>query len=222
MQTYLTSASAINTIATSNTTLVQASNKIGVGIGQLRGHVSTAPIDLTTGTATNAATSRSAVLVQIAVQLPKKKKAEDAANAIAEIVQSTTTSPYVRESINIINSEITNFTHRLVTEKSLVDAAEAALQQKGLTLDEGLLLKGEADTATANYNQTQQEILTTRQQLYLADQVETTRIIQKAKAGKTTARSRRNSVAVGALLGLIIGAIAAMYVGLRRPRPATV
>src|ERR1700759_3412835 len=42
VQTYLTSASAINTIATSNTTLEEAAARAGIGVGQLRGHVSTA------------------------------------------------------------------------------------------------------------------------------------------------------------------------------------
>jgi hypothetical protein len=222
VQTYLTSASAINTLATSNTTLTEAAAKAGIGIGQLRGHVSTAPIDLTTGATSSATSSRAAVLVQISVQLPKKKKAEDVANAIAEIVQRDGTSPYVVASINIINSELANFKARLVTEKVRVAAANAAVKQPGLSLTESLLLRDDADTALANLNQTQQEILTTQQQLYLARQVEETRILQHAKASKTTARSRRNSVAVGAVIGLIIGAIVAMIVGLRGPRRVAV
>ncbi len=218
VQTYLTSESAINTIATSNTTLTEAANKAGVGVGQLRGHVSTAGVDLNTGSTTSASTNRNAVLVQISVQLPKKKKAEDAANAIANIVKQTTTSQYVRASIGIINSQIANFKRREVTEKSRINAINKALGQPNLTLDQSLLLQNAADTALANYQQTQQTLLTTQQSLYLAKQVQQTLIIQAAKASKTTARSRRNSVLVGAVIGLLIGAILATILGLRGRR----
>jgi capsular polysaccharide biosynthesis protein len=219
VQTYLTSQAAINKIATSNLTLEQAANKAGIGVGQLRGHVTTSAIDQNTGAAT-ATTTRNAVLIEVTVQLPKKKKAEDAANAIVEIIQKTTTSTYVTQSIAIIQSEITNFKRRLVTEKKRLDATNAALAQPNLTLDQNLLLADDADTAVANYDQTQQALLTTNQQLILAQEVETTQIIQRAAGSKTTARSRRNSVAVGALIGLILGAIVAMYIGLRGVRPA--
>jgi capsular polysaccharide biosynthesis protein len=218
VQTYLTSASAINTIATSNTTLAEASAKSGVPLGQLRGHVSSSAVDLTTGSPTSSQTNRNAVLVQITVQLPKRKKAEDAANAIATIVQQTTISPYVRSSIHVIESQIANFTRRLATEKSRVDATNAALTSPNLSLVEKLILSNAADTALANYNETQQAILTAQQQLYLAKQVQQTQILQQARGAKTTARSRRNSVVVGALIGLIIGAIVAIVVGLRARR----
>ena len=221
VQTYLVSESAINAIATSTNTLTQAAARAGMTIGELRGHVTTTAIDLNTGQTTTS-NNRNAVLIQITVQLPKKKRAQDAANAIAQVVSQTTTSPYVGQSIGIIQSELKGFRTRLNTEKALVAAADAAAAQKGLSLDEGLLVKGADDTAHANLNETQTEILTTQQDLYLADQVEKTKIIQPAIAAKTTARSRRNSVVIGALIGLILGAIVATYVGLRRPRPQAV
>jgi capsular polysaccharide biosynthesis protein len=218
VQTYLTSASAINAIVTSNTTMAKASAQTGVPISQLRGNVTSSAVNLITGTATPIATNRNAVLVQITAQLSRPTKAEDVANAIAKIVAETTTSPYVRNSISVIESEIANFKRRLVSERKRVDATNAALAQPGLTLDQNLLLSNDADTALANYNETQQALLTAQQQLYLAKQVQQTQIIQPAVAAKTTARSRRNSLVVGAVIGLLIGVIAAVVVGLRAAR----
>ncbi|HEY4346333.1 MAG TPA: Wzz/FepE/Etk N-terminal domain-containing protein [Gaiellaceae bacterium] len=221
VQTYLTSQSAINAIATSNTTLEEAANKAGIGVGQLRGHVSTSAIDQNTGTASST-TTRNAVLVQITVQLPKKKKAEDAANAIALIVKQTTTSKYVKQSITIIANRITGFIKRQASLQKRLNSLTAALGQQNLDLNEKLLLTIQADQAQATFNQTQDALLTAQQQQILSQQIETTQIIQAARGQKTTARSRRNSVVVGALIGILLGAIVATYVGLRGPRPAAV
>jgi len=220
VQTYLTSETAINTIATSNTTLEEAAAKAGMGVDQLRGHVSTAAVNEGTDTATATSSTGKAVLVQITVELSEKKKAEDAANAIATIVQRTTTSPYVKQSIKIIANRLASYAARLVTEKQRVDAVNKALTQPGLSLDASLLLSLQADSALADYDQTQNAQLTAEQQQILSQQVEQTQIIQGARSQKTTARSRRNSVVIGALIGLILGAIVATYVGLRGPRPA--
>jgi uncharacterized protein involved in exopolysaccharide biosynthesis len=49
-----------------------------------------------------------------------------------------------------------------------------------------------------------------QQLLALAQNVEQSKLITPARAVKTTARSRRNSVLVGALIGLLLGIIAAL------------
>ncbi len=49
-----------------------------------------------------------------------------------------------------------------------------------------------------------------RQLLIQAQQIERPQILTRALAVKTTARSRRNSVLVGAFLGLVIGLAAAL------------
>ena len=52
---------------------------------------------------------------------------------------------------------------------------------------------------------------TNAQLLLLAKQVESPAIQSGAASNKITARSRRNTVVIGALIGLIIGAIAALF-----------
>jgi uncharacterized protein involved in exopolysaccharide biosynthesis len=220
VQTYLTSQVAINTIATSNTTLQEAAAKAGVTFDQLHGHVTVAAVNENSDIPTASPTTHKAVLIEIVVELSKKKKAEDAANAIAEIVRRTTITPYIKQSIAIIASRLAGFTQRLVTLKDRIDALDKALAQPGLSLDAKLLLTIQVDQAEATYNETQDAQLTTQQEQFLSVQVEQTQIIQPATAKKTTARSLRKDVIVAALIGLILGAIVATFVGIRRPRPA--
>jgi len=105
-----------------------------------------------------------------------------------------------------------------VTSQARVNALTTAAKQPGLSLDQQLLLAIQLDQAQATLGQTINSLETTRQQQLLAQQVEQTQIIQNAKAEKTTARSRRNSVVVGAVIGLLIGAIVAIVAGLRARR----
>jgi hypothetical protein len=53
-------------------------------------------------------------------------------------------------------------------------------------------------------------LTTNQQQLALAKGVEAPQIMALAAATKTTARSRRNTVVVAALIGLLLGIVAAL------------
>lgn len=218
--TYLTSQAAINKLATSAAALEYASARSGVPLGKLRGAVSTSAVNQQTGASSSSSTQRNAVLVSIQVQLDKKTKAERAADAITRFIQNETTSSYVKHSIQIYDTLIKNLEQRQVTSQARVTALTQAAKQPGLSLDQQLLLAIQLDQAQATLGQTINSLETTRQQQLLAQQVEQTQIIQSAKAEKTVARSRRNSVVVGAVIGLLIGAIVAVIVGLRGRRTA--
>jgi hypothetical protein len=217
--TYLTNPAAINAIATSATTLDEAARESGMSLGQLRGHVRTEAVSDTRASAA----TRNAVLVDITVQLPKKKRAEDAANAIARIVQRTTTSRYVRQSIRIYDSRIDSFNKRMKTLQQRIEYLNDALREPERTLVERMLLSIQLDQAQATQGQTIDSLATAEQQLILAQDVQQTQLIQEATGEKTTARSRRTSILVGALLGLILGAIVAIVADsrLRRLQPTT-
>ncbi len=215
--TYLTNPEAINAIATSEATIQEAAARAGMSPGELRGHVSTSGV---TGTGGSVAT-RSA-LSDITVRLNNKKRTEDAANAVADIVRRDTTSRYVRQSISIYRTRINNFNTRLKTLQQRIDRLEQALRQPGLSLDESLLLAIQLDQAQATQGQTIDSLTTAQQQQILAEDVQQTQIIQEAKAGKTTARSRRTSIIVGAVLGLIGGLVAAIVVDRRSGRAPAV
>ena len=83
------------------------------------------------------------------------------------------------------------------------DSSNAALNASSLSTTDKILLQGRLQGCQAD--------LTTTTQLYLlAKNVEAPRIITHAVAEKTAARSHRNATAVGALIGLILGGIAAL------------
>jgi capsular polysaccharide biosynthesis protein len=215
--TYLTNQTAINEIATSEATLQEAAAKAGIGVGQLRGHVTTSAVNQGTAASTN----RNAVLVDITVQLNKRKKAEDAANAIADVVQRTTTSRYVRQSISIYATRISNYTTRLKSLQQRIELLDQELHQPGLSLDQRLLLAIQLDQAQATQGQTIDSLAGAQQQQILAQDVQRTQIIQGAKAAQTSARSSRTSILVGALIGLLAGVIAAIVIDRRTSRKAS-
>ena len=120
-----------------------------------------------------------------------------------------------------LQHEIENFNERLVTLQRRIDLLDKALKEPGLSLNESLLLAIQLDQAQGFQGQTTDSLTTAQQQLLLAQDVELTQIIQQAKAAKTTGRSRRTSIIVGALIGLIGGLLAAIVVDRRAGRART-
>src|SRR4029078_9935689 len=93
--TYLTNKTAVNEIATSEATLQETAAKTGIPISQHRGYVFREAV--TEG----GVSAGRAVLIDISAQNAKARKAEEAADTVARIVQRTTTSDYVRQAIPI-------------------------------------------------------------------------------------------------------------------------
>ena len=217
VQNYLSSPRGINDIVTAPDTLDAAATEAHVSASQLRGHVTTATV--LTGSGTTA--SRGTVLIQIIVQLPKVKKAEDAASALQKIVIAETTSPYVKESVNVIDTEIKNYTAELASLAKSTKTLNAAVAH---TTDPVLkaILAVQGDSAAQRQATFSNNLATAQQQKALAQSVEYPTAIGGVSAIKTTARSRRNSILVGALIGLIVGAIVAIVADVRahRSRPA--
>jgi len=92
----------------------------------------------------------------------------------------------------------------------------AIIADQSIPLDQRLLLTANLNsvitTADARRAAIQGARFEAGQLLNLAENVESSRIIEPAAASKTTARSSRSSLLVGALIGLILGAIAALLV----------
>jgi uncharacterized protein involved in exopolysaccharide biosynthesis len=213
---YLSSPAAIEAFATSEDALRYAAAKARISVAQLRGHVTTSTV---TADLQASAQNTNSILILIGVALNRPKRAEDAANALARIVQKKTTSGYVRQSIQIYKVRLANYQQRLKTLQTRINALNASVAKaQGLSPLDQLVIASQLDAAEAAYGQTLDSQTTTQQQLSLAQQVEQTQIVQQARAEKSTARSRRNSVVIGGLIGLLIGAIVAIIVGLRARR----
>jgi capsular polysaccharide biosynthesis protein len=209
---YLSSPRGINDLVTSEATLKQAADQTKVGIGQLRGHVTTA--NISTGAGVIAA--RGTVLIQIVVQLAQPKHAEDVANALGAIAVKETTSPYVRQSIDVLNGSIAGYQTQLTSLTRRIKLLNDAISTQHLDTITKIILVSQADNAAQRQATISNNLAIAEQQLSLAKNIEITQLIGgPARAVKTSARSRRNSILVGLLIGLIAGLIAAVVVDMR-------
>jgi capsular polysaccharide biosynthesis protein len=133
--------------------------------------------------------------VAITVQSSKRRVAACAANAVAQNVIERTSA--------FANQKIGNFSKQISNDERQIGLINSALQRGGLSATDQLLLQLRLSTA-------EQDQLSTSQLLLQAKQVEKPGILTGAAAQRITARSRRNTVVVAALIGIILGAIAAL------------
>ena len=213
VQNYFSSPRGINDLVTAGDTLSATAKVAHVPLSELQGHVTTQTV--LTGSGSTA--SRGTVLIQIVVQLPKVKKAEAAATALRKIVINETTSSYVKQSVAVLQTEITSYEAELVALSKSIATLNSAVSSTSDSVLKAVLAV-QADGAAQRYATFSNNLAAARQQLALAQSVEYPTPIGGVSAGKTTARSRRNSILVGALIGLIVGAIVAIVVDVRAHR----
>ena len=180
-------------------------------LGQLRGKV-------TSSTVTQAGQPRAlSPLVTIEVHAPTRAKAEKAANSLARSVMNQI-SPYVVHKIAQLNtiiegdeSQIEDIAERISTAN---EQQRLALRDPNLSLAEKLLVSTNSNATINNAEQRRASILadlnSAKQLLSLAENVERSRVVQPAVARKASATSRRNAAAVGGLIGLLLGGLAAV------------
>jgi hypothetical protein len=183
--------STAGTIAKAQSTIEAAAAQAGMRAGDLRGNVSTQSIS--TGSGSTVARTTGNPLVRVTVQATTRRRAAAAANALATIVVDRL-SPYADRKILALQQRIAEDQKSIDTLRRGVTAGDAVTKavlavQIGDVLDDQLQAK---------------------QLLIQAQEIERPKVLTRAAAVKTTARSRRNSVVVGAFLGLVIGIIAAL------------
>jgi hypothetical protein len=211
IQSLATNPRTVGEIIRSEGALRAASRESGIAMNQLRGKVTSAPI---------VATGQSRLttpLVEIRVNGSRPGQVETAANTLAERSLATT-GDYVEDKIAVLNDGIAALNAELQQIDQRVDRANAQLEtilaNEDLALSERLLLTTNINS-TIGFNEqrrgtVQTELLQARQLLSLAERVEQGRIVEPAVAVKTTARSGRNAALIGALLGLLLGSVAAL------------
>ena len=214
---YNSSPKGINTLLTSESVLKQAARAAHIGVAQLRGNVSTAPVSTGAGSAAN----RGSVLVRITVQLHKAKPAELAANELGNVVIAQSKGDYVKASVDVLQQSITGYVAQLEKLATRIQILNDEIAVKGLDPLTKVVLAGQADNAALRQATISNSLANAQQSLALAKNIEyASRIGPAAQAVQTTARSRRNSIVVGLLIGLILGGIAALIADSRLPRMA--
>ena len=134
-----------------------------------------------------------------------------AANALAQVVVDQTTASYVNTKIDTFNETLKNVKTQLdsiTAQLGVYNKALAAAKNRDPL--QQLVIVGQQNNAETRQGNLIAQEETLQQQLVFAQQVEAARIVERAGAVKTSAHSRKSSIAIGALIGLIIGAIVAI------------
>jgi hypothetical protein len=221
-----TNPKAVSEVIRSEAAITRAAEASGLRPGQLRGNVATSTI-VQAGQVQNRTLSP---LVEIVVRAPNKAKAEAAAESFAESVESSIAG-YVENKMKLLEGDIASTRASIEQANERIAAAQEqqrrAAGNTDLSLAERLLIQANINTTLQFYEQRSQvlraEQTESEQLLSLAREVEMTRVLEPGVAVRTDATSRRNAMAVGGLLGLLAGLLAAYLwdpFAARRKEPA--
>ena len=213
IQSLATNPRTVGEIIRSEAALKNASDVSGIPISKLRSSISTREL-LAAGQLRGINP-----LMEIAVKGNGKRKVELAADALADRVTERV-SLYVTEKVALLDEQVEKAELQLGETNERIRIAQeqqaAILGDQSLPLDQRLLVTANLNsvitTADARRAAIQDDLSESRQLLNLAENVESSRVVEPAAASKTTARSSRSSLLVGALIGLILGAIVALVV----------
>jgi uncharacterized protein involved in exopolysaccharide biosynthesis len=210
IQSLATNPRTVSEIIRSGVALELASERSGLRVGQLRGHVTSQAVTAV------GQTRITSPLIEISVNGPARLKVDKAADALAQSVIDQV-STYVnrkiallKDQINSSRTELEDIDTRITQFSDQLQALQSDKSTSGTDrLIAGLSINQSIGFAEQRRGTVQQELFQNQQLLSLAENVEKSRIVQPAAASRVTATSRRNSALVGALIGLILGAIAA-------------
>ena len=203
---YGTNPRAVSQIVSGATYQEQAANAADMRPSALRGHVSVG----TVGSA-GAGATRTQPLISLTVTGSHPKNTAIAANKLADIVVEQTTAPYVNEKIKTFQTTLDNVTKQLATITAQLDVYDKALAAaKNLDPLQQLVIVGQQNNAETRQGNLIAQQETLQQQLVFAQQVEAARVVERATAQTASAHSKSSSILIGALIGLILGAIVAI------------
>jgi len=219
IQSLATNPRTVGEIIRSEAALKNASEASGIPVSRLRSAISTREL-LAAGQLRGINP-----LMEITVKGSGKRRVELAANALSARVVSRV-SAYVTVKVEQLQRQVEVSESQLAAVESRIETAQRQQAQlnadPSIPLSEKLLLNLNLNsvitTADARRTALQDDLSEAQQLLNLAENVEKSRVVEPAGASKTTARSSRTSLLVGALIGLIDGAIVAVVAGLRSRR----
>jgi transposase-like protein len=206
VQSQATNPSTVRQIVTSEATIDAVARKVGLKPSQLRGHISTQAV---TGNITRLGQNP---LVAITVTGAFRGRAAAAANALAlTVINSNSLAGYSKTKIANLELLVGNEENALrILDRNIKAQQDALSRATGLSTTDRLILGNQLTSLVQQELITTDQLTTNRQQLALAQDIEAPELTTRAVATKTTARSRRNTVLVSGLIGLLLGGIAAL------------
>jgi hypothetical protein len=212
IQSLATNPRTVGEIVRSESVLDDVSDETGIPVSKLRSSISTREL-VAAGQVRGINP-----LIEIGVKGDAgPRKVEAAADALAARVVENV-SDYVADKVELLEQQVSISESQLQAVEARIQAAQrqqdTLIRDSSIPLDQRLLLSANLNsvitTADARRTSLQDDLFEARQLLNLAESVESSRVVEAAAAVKTTARSSRTSLLVGALLGLLVGAIAAL------------
>jgi capsular polysaccharide biosynthesis protein len=184
-----TNPSAVGTIVNQQQVDEAVATSCGAKVSQFRKGISA------TGVTGNIAKNGQNPLVKLTVQARSAKVAECAANGLAQRA--------VKKLGTYADGKIASYSAEIASDNEDIARLTTALADPALSTTDKLLLQ-------TQLHQDQVDKIGATVDLQQARQVEAPRVVTGAAARKVTARSRRNTVVIAALIGLILGALAAL------------
>jgi uncharacterized protein involved in exopolysaccharide biosynthesis len=202
LQGLQTNPSTVRTVVNSQQALADAAKKSGLKQSALRGHIAVSAVS------GNLARLGQTPLVNITVRGARAARVRKAANALAQTV--------IARAGGFGTGKVKTFQQQIAIDRSrlkqlnaqLLSASQLAQQAQALT-DRLYALNLLSNTEGAITN-LQSDVNNLQQLLSQTKLVEVARVVTYAGSQKVTARSRRNSVVVAAIVGLILGIAAAL------------
>ncbi len=201
IQSLATNPSTVRQIVHAESTIRKVSADTGVKPGVLRAGISTQTV------AGAVAKQGQTPLVAISVKGSPPRKVAAAANELAKIVVSGV-SGYVSTKISGLQAQIASDQSEIDSIDARLKAYDAVLPKSSQT--DKLIILTQAGLAEQRRGIVEQDLTQSRDLLSLAKNVEASRVVTHAAAQKVSARSRRNTLVVGAFIGLILGLLAAL------------
>ena len=210
-----TNPSTVNEIVHSEAVLQRVAERSGMDLAKLRANVTSRQVSPPAGRRAVAGTTP---LIEVAVTGQNARVTTRAANLLAaEVVNDV--SPYVQEKIEAIQERIASDERELSQIDRRLRVAQQSLDEvlnnNSLGVTERLLFVSTFNSTISFGEQrrgvVQTDLLEAKQALSLAENVEAPSVVEEAAARKTTARSVGRSLAVGGLIGLILGLLAAIF-----------
>lgn len=214
IQSLATNPVTISEIVRSESVVQDVSDATGIPAAKLRSSISTREL-----TAEGQLRGINP-LMEIAVKGSGPARVEQAANDLAERVVGRV-SVYVKDKVALLKEQSASSTAQLAAVNERIQSAQdqqkAILADRSLPLEQRLLVTANLNavitTADARRAELQTALFESRQLLNLAEGVESSRVVERAAASKTSARSRRTSLVVGAFIGGLLGTIAVFVAG---------
>jgi hypothetical protein len=190
-----TNPSSVGQVINNQAVIYTVANLCHAKPGAFKKGISTQAVSSGASSKTGSAAVVTSPLVKVSVQSKKGKIAACAANGLAAAV--------VKKLGVYPAAKIKNLRAHIAFDNGDIKTIQAAIANPSISDTNKLILQ-------TTLRSDQLDKTTNSQLLLLATKVESPYVLTNAASNKITARSRRNTVVISALIGLILGALAAL------------